>query len=305
MKVKNNFHIYAMITIVFWSLGFVLTKLALQYFSTFSLGFLRYFMASCTLLIVAVITKMKLPHKKDFPFFMLAGTLGFFFYIIAFNQGQQTVTASTGSVAISTVPVLTALIARGVYKEKMSYLQWLAIVIEFAGVAVLTLINGVLSINTGLIWLFLAALALSIYNLIQRRLTKTYTAIQTSAFSIFFGTILLAVFLPSSVKEVSNAPAIQWFYLAILGVFSSAVAYVAWSKALAKAKQTSEVSNYMFITPFLTSVLGFVIADEVPEPSTLIGGGIILLGVFIFNFGEKLYGALNNKEQSEKQKQVL
>ncbi|MBA4698720.1 MAG: DMT family transporter [Ruminococcus sp.] len=305
MKVKNNFHIYAMITIVFWSLGFVLTKLALQYFSTFSLGFLRYFMASCTLLIVAVITKMKLPHKKDFPFFMLAGTLGFFFYIIAFNQGQQTVTASTGSVAISTVPVLTALIARGVYKEKMSYLQWLAIVIEFTGVAVLTLINGVLSINTGLIWLFLAALALSIYNLIQRRLTKTYTAIQTSAFSIFFGTILLAVFLPSSVKEVSNAPAIQWFYLAILGVFSSAVAYVAWSKALAKAKQTSEVSNYMFITPFLTSVLGFVIADEVPEPSTLIGGGIILLGVFIFNFGEKLYGALHNKEQSEKQKQVL
>lgn len=305
MKVKNNFHIYAMITIVFWSLGFVLTKLALQYFSTFSLGFLRYFTASCTLLIVAVITKMKLPHKKDLPFFMLAGTLGFFFYIIAFNQGQQTVTASTGSVAISTVPVLTALIARGIYKEKMSYLKWLAIVIEFAGVAVLTLINGVLSINTGLLWLFLAALALSLYNLIQRRLTKTYTAMQTSAFSIFFGTILLAVFLPSSAKEVSNAPAIQWFYLAILGVFSSAVAYVSWSKALAKAKQTSQVSNYMFITPFLTSVLGFIIADEVPEPSALIGGGIILLGVFIFNFGEKLYEALHNKKQSEKQEQVL
>lgn len=301
MKVKNNFHIYAMITIVFWSFGFVLTKLALQYFSPFSLGFLRYFMASCTLLIVAVMTKMKLPHKKDLPLFMLAGALGFFFYIIAFNQGQQTVTASTGSVAISTVPVITALIARGVYKEKMSYLRWLAIVIEFAGVTVLTLINGILSINTGLVWLFLAALALSIYNLIQRRLTKTYTAIQTSAFSIFFGTILLAVFLPSSVKEVSNAPAIQWFYLAILGVFSSAVAYAAWSKALAKAKQTSQVSNYMFITPFLTSVLGFVIVDEVPEPSTLIGGGIILLGVFMFNFGETLYGELHNK----KQKQVL
>lgn len=301
MKVKNNFHIYAMITIVFWSLGFVLTKLALQYFSTFSLGFLRYFTASCTLLIVTVITKVKPPHKKDLPLFILAGALGFFIYIIAFNQGQQTVTASTGSVAISTVPVLTALITRGIYKEKMSYLQWLAIIIEFAGVAVLTLINGVLSINKGLIWLFLAALALSLYNLIQRRLTKTYTAIQTSAFSIFFGTILLAVFLPSSVKEVSNAPAIQWFYLAILGIFSSAVAYVAWSKALAKAKQTSQVSNYMFITPFLTSVLGFVIANEVPEPSTLIGGGIILLGVFIFNFGERLYGALHNK----KQKQVL
>lgn len=51
----------------------------------------------------------------------------------------------------------------------------------------------------------------------------------------------------------------------------------------------------MFITPFLTSLLGFIIACEVPEPSTLVGGGMILLGIFIFNFGGKLYEALRNK----------
>jgi len=296
MKAKNSFHIYAMITIIFWSLAYVLTRLALQYFTAFSLGFLRYFIASCTLIIVAVISKIKLPHKKDLPWFMLAGALGFFFYMIAFNQGQKTVTASTGSIVISTVPVLTALIARVVYKEKMSYLQWLAIAIEFAGVTVLTLMNDVLSINIGLLWLFLAALALSLYNLLQRKLTKTYSALQTSAFSIFFGTILLAIFLRVSVSEALNAPAIQWFYLAILGIFSSAIAYAAWSRAFAKAEQTSQVSNYMFITPFLTSVLGFIIADEVPEPSAIVGGGIILSGVFLFNFGGKLYRALCNKK---------
>lgn len=296
MKAKNSFHIYAMITIIFWSLAYVLTRLALQYFTAFSLGFLRYFIASCTLIIVAVISKIKLPHKKDLPWFMLAGALGFFFYMIAFNQGQKTVTASTGSIVISTVPVLTALIARVVYKEKLSHLQWLAIAIEFAGVTVLTLMNDVLSINIGLLWLFLAALALSLYNLLQRKLTKTYSALQTSAFSIFFGTILLAIFLRVSVSEALNAPAIQWFYLAILGIFSSAIAYVAWSRAFAKAEQTSQVSNYMFITPFLTSVLGFIIADEVPEPSAIVGGGIILSGVFLFNFGGKLYRALCNKK---------
>ena len=296
MKAKNSFHIYAMITIIFWSLAYVLTRLALQYFTAFSLGFLRYFIASCTLIIVAVISKIKLPHKKDLPWFMLAGALGSFFYMIAFNQGQKTVTASTGSIVISTVPVLTALIARVVYKEKLSHLQWLAIAIEFAGVTVLTLMNDVLSINIGLLWLFLAALALSLYNLLQRKLTKTYSALQTSAFSIFFGTILLAIFLRVSVSEALNAPAIQWFYLAILGIFSSAIAYAAWSRAFAKAEQTSQVSNYMFITPFLTSVLGFIIADEVPEPSAIVGGGIILSGVFLFNFGGKLYRALCNKK---------
>ncbi len=287
MKVKNNFHIYAIITILFWSLAYVLTRLALQYFTAFSLGFLRYFIASCTLIIVSVISKIKMPDKKDLPWFMLAGALGFFIYMIVFNQGQKAVTAATGSIVISIVPILTALFARGIYKEKMSYHQWFAIAIEFAGVVVLTWMNGIFSINMGLFWLFLAALSLSLYNLLQRTLTRTYSALQTSTFSIFFGTILLSIFLPASVKEVRAAPVKQWLYLAVLGIFSSAIAYVSWSKAFAKAKQTSQVSNYMFITPFVTSVLGFLIANEIPEPSTIVGGGIILLGAFLFNYRVK------------------
>ena len=296
MKLKNNFHIFAMITIIFWSLAYVLTRLSLQYFTPFSLGFLRYFVASCTLIIVWVLTRMKLPQRMDLPYFILAGALGFFFYMIAFNLGQKTVTASTGSIVIATVPLLTAFIARFVYREKMSLVQWVALIIEFAGVAVLTLINGILSFNIGLVWLFLAALALSLYNLLQRRLTKKYTALQTSAFSIFFGTILLAVFLPVSVRQITYAPPIQWVYLVILGVFSSAIAYVSWSKAFAKAEKTSQVSNYMFVTPFLTSLFGFLMADEIPELSTLVGGGIILFGVFVFNFGEKLWEVIKNRK---------
>ena len=238
---------------------------------------------------VAILTKMKLPHKADLPWFLAAGAVGFFLYMIAFNKGQETVTASTGSVVIATVPVITALLARFVYKEKLYRFQWAAIVIEFAGVLVLVLMDGVFSINIGLIWLFLAAVSLSIYNLLQRKLTKVYTALQTSAFSIFFGTVFLAVFIPTSVKEVSSAPVIQLVYVAVLGIFSSAIAYVAWSKAFAKAKQTSQVSNYMFVTPFLTSILGLLIAGEIPSRATLYGGSIIILGILVFNFGGKIF----------------
>ncbi|MDF2513374.1 MAG: protein of unknown function transrane [Herbinix sp.] len=296
MKLRDSFHPYAITTIVFWSLAYVLTRLALQHFSAFSLGFLRYFAASATLVIVAVLTRMKLPHKADLPLFLAAGAVGFFVYMISFNKGQETVTASTGSIIITTVPVITALLARFLYKEKLYKFQWIAIVIEFVGVIVLTLMDGVFSINIGLLWLFLAALSLSIYNLLQRKLTKVYTALQTSAFSIFFGTILLAVFLPASVKEASSAPAIQFAYIAVLGIFSSAIAYVAWSKAFAKAKQTSQVSNYMFVTPFLTTILGFLIADEVPSRATLMGGAIIIIGVLVFNFGGKIcFGGLKSE----------
>lgn len=289
MKFRDSFHPYAIVTIVFWSLAYVLTRLTLQYFSAFSLGFLRYLVASAALAVMAVATKMQLPRKKDLPWFLAAGGVGFFFYMIAFNQGQATVTAATGSVVIATVPVITALFARFVYAEKLAAHQWCAIAVEFAGVAVLTLMNGAFSVNTGLLWLFLAALALSLYNLLQRKLTKTYTALQASTYSILLGTCLLAVFAPSAIREASRAPAVQYLYVAVLGVGSSAVAYVSWAKAFSKAKKTSQVSNYMFVTPFLTSVLGFLLTGEVPDRATLIGGSIILLGVFLFNFGGRFF----------------
>ncbi len=289
MSFKESFHPYAIITIFFWSLSYVFTEFALQYFSPFNLAFIRFLIASVTLLSVAVITKMKVPHTKDIPLLFASGGIGFFYYMIAFNHGQAAVTASTASVVLAIVPVVTALLARFIYHERLKIFQWIAILIEFIGVIVLTMLNGIFTVNTGIIWLISASLALSIYNLLQRKLTQTYTGLQTSAYSIFSGTLMLAVFAPASMEQLIHAPAIQFIYLAVLGIFSSAVAYLSWAKAFSRAQKTSQVSNYMFITPFLASFFGFLFAGEIPDMATLVGGGIIIAGLMIFNFGENLH----------------
>ncbi|MFA7196451.1 MAG: DMT family transporter [Anaerovoracaceae bacterium] len=293
MKWKNSFHPYALITVLFWSLSYVFTRLALDSFSALSIGFLRYFFASCALAIVALSTKMKCPRRKDLPWFIASGSLGFFLYMIGFNLGLTTVTASTGSVVIATVPVMTALLASFFYKETLRTYQWMAILIEFVGVAVLMLLNSVFSVNIGLIWLFGAAISLSLYNLAQRKLTENYSPLQAATFSIFFGSLMLTVFLPGTIREMPGAEGIHYIYIAVMGVCSSAAAYAAWAKAFSRAKQTSQVSNYMFLTPFATTLLGFLMAGEVPDLPTLLGGAIILLGMLVFNFGGKLSGMLH------------
>ena len=287
MKIKS-FHFYAAVTILFWSLAYVLTRLALPYISVYSLGFLRYLVASCALIPVVVITKMRSPDKMDIKWFLAAGAVGFFIYIIIFNKGCATVTASTSSVVMATVPVITALLARFVYKERLYKFQWAAIAVEFIGVIVLTLMTGAFSMNIGLLWLLLASVLLSIYNLMQKHLTKKYSGLRTSAYSIFAGTAMLFIFLPKAAAEIQLVPPVVHLYIIILGVFSGTIAYVSWSQALARAKQTSSVSNYMFITPFLASTLGFALAGEYPDLPTIIGGSIILMGVFVFNFGGKI-----------------
>jgi Permeases of the drug/metabolite transporter (DMT) superfamily len=289
MKLKESYHPFAAITILFWSLAYVLTRMALHYFTAFPLGFLRYTVASFALLIIIIIVKAQTPKKADLKSFLLSGFLGFFLYMIAFNKGCETVTAATSSVIIATVPVITALLSCFIYREKLRIYQWAATVLEFAGVILLTLLNHEFSLNSGLLWLLLAAISLSSYNLLQRKLAKTYSGLQTSAYSIFAGTVMLYVFLPASVREVRTAPPIQLMYIIILGVFSSAIAYATWAQALKKAKQTSAVSNYMFLTPFLTTLLGFLLAGEKPDTPTIVGGAVILTGVLFFNFGGKLY----------------
>ncbi|MGI6086165.1 MAG: DMT family transporter [Acetivibrionales bacterium] len=289
MKLRDSFHPYAALTILFWSLAYVLTRFALKHFSVFSLGFLRYFSASCALLVMIPIFKIKPPKKADVKWFLVSGFFGFFLYVIAFNKGCETVTAATSSVIIACVPVITAILARVFYHEKLGVIKWTAIVIEFTGVTVLTLMNHAFSLNHGIIWLLLASVSLGVYNLLQRKLTKTYSGFQASSYSIFLGTAMLAVFLPTSIKEVIIAPPYQLLYVAILGVFSSAIAFVSWAQAFKKAGNTSSVSNYMFVTPFLTALLGFIIADEQLDMPTITGGMIILTGVLIFNFGDKLY----------------
>lgn len=288
MNIKNSFHPYAMITILFWSLAYVFTRLALKYFSPYPLGLLRYIAASAALIIVVMSKKISPPKRKDIPWFQLSGTTGFFLYMLTFNKASLTVNASTSSVIIATTPIMTAILARIFYKEKLTYIQYGAIAVSFVGVVVLTVLSGGFSVNFGLFYLICAALCLSIYNIAQRHITKTYSSLCSTSYSIFIGTLMLCIFLPSTIEETANAPAIQIFYVVILGLLSSAAAYCAWAKALSLARNVSSVSNYMFVTPFLTSILAMAIAGEKVEASTVIGGIFIFAGLILFTFAGKI-----------------
>ncbi|MDR1886208.1 MAG: DMT family transporter [Synergistaceae bacterium] len=282
---RGSFHLYALTAIFCWSLAYPFTRMAVRHFSATSLGFLRYVIASGVLAVTAAALGIAPPERRDWWRIAASGAAGFFLYMIAFNIGSITETSATGSIVVSTAPVISALLGRALYGERLSVLQWLATAVEFAGMLVLTIMSGSLSAGAGVIWLLLAAVALSAYNLLQRGLTRIYSGLRSSIYSIFAGTVMLAVFAPGAVEQASSAPPEQLVYVAILGVFTSAAAYVSWSVAMERAPDTSSVSNYMFLTPFFATILGFLIADDHPDPGTLSGGAIILFGVFLFNMG--------------------
>jgi drug/metabolite transporter (DMT)-like permease len=266
-----------------WSIAYVFTRMALRHFSPYSLGFLRYIIASALLAVIACAFGISPPARKDWGLIAASGATGFFLYMITLNTGSMTETAATNSIIIATAPIMTTLLGGVLYGEKLVSSQWFAIALEFSGIMILNIRNGSFSVGIGILWLLLAAFLLSVFNLLQRKLTKTYTGLQVSIYSIFAGTAMLSVFIREAVTEVRAADAEYILYVALLGIFSSALSYVTWSIAIKRAPHTSSAGNYMFLTPLLAAVMGFLIAGELPDLSTLLGGTVILSGVFLFN----------------------
>lgn len=286
-KKSNSYMIYAGITTVIWATAVLFTQYAQESFSSQSIGVLRYLFATAAILAVMIGKRIGPPKLKDVPKFLISGFLGFTCYVTAFNLSVQTITGATCSVIGQVIPILTAVFSCIFLHERIPVRGWIAIGMAFAGILVMALWNGAFSVNPGILWMLLAAVSLSIYNLTQRMFIKDYTAFQSTAYSIIGGTLFLLVFLPGAISEMGKATAASWGAVAYLGVCGGAVAYVFWTKAFSLAKRTSDVSNFMFAQPLIASLVGFFGRGEVPGIETILGAVLVLGGMFLFQTGQK------------------
>lgn len=280
---NNSALILAFLTVMLWSTGFVFTRIAVRDIGPFPLGLLRYGSAAVILVVIGLVKRIGLPTLKDVPLFLVLGALGFFFYQIFFNVAMTTITAATASVVTATVPVLTAFFASLLFREKLGNLGWIAVCLEFAGILVLTLWQREVSIGWGLAWMIIAALCFAGYNLIQRFAVTRYTPLQSTVYTIVASAFMFLLFLPQAIEEVRTAPVQSLLAVLFMGIFPSAIGFLLWTKALSIAKQIGDVTNFMFVTPLLSTLLEIILIGDIPDTGTITGGLMILFGVALFN----------------------
>lgn len=281
--------LFAITTVFIWSSAFPLTKVATEYITPNCLGLLRCTVASVMLLAIGKICKIRLPQKPlHYGLFLISGGLGFSLYMISFNSGMVTLSSAIGSLVIATVPVLTAVGASVLYKERIKTFGWICIGMAFAGVCILLLWGGEVTLGKGIVWIWIAAIVFCSYNLINRKLLSMgYTSIECVTWSMVAGALWLMPFAGIALSQAQAAPVNVLMVVLYLGMMPSATAYLLWSKAFSLVKKTSEVTNYQFTTPLISTVLGFIILGEVPGMSTVIGGVIIIASIVAFGLKGK------------------
>ena len=273
----------AFIAIFFWATAFVLTKVVLKEVDTTTLGVLRYFFASIIVIFILIKQKISLPKLKDIPAFVFAGFSGYAGYIVFFNMATLLSSPSTLSVINALAPAITAIVAYFIFNEKIKIIGWISMGISFCGILILTLWNGTLTVNKGVIYMLIGCVLLSLYNISQRYLTKKYSSFDVSMYSMLIGGILLVVYSPSSVRNIFSISFNSLILIIYMSVFPSIISYFFWTKAFEIAKHTTEVTSFMFVTPVLATLMGIIILGDIPKLSTLIGGVVIILGMIIFN----------------------
>lgn len=277
------------ISLVLWGSAFAGIRAALAGYPPGELVLLRFLIASASLAVWALISKMPMPRARDLPGMAALGLLGIAGYQIALTFGQQTITAGAAVLIITLTPVCMALFGTVLLGERLALLGWLGTLISFAGIALVSFgESGGVKWSPGVTLVLLATLCTSLFFVLQRPYLKRYSPFQMTAIGIWAATALMAaIWLPGLVAAVRHAPSAATMAIVYLGVLPGALAYVTWAYALSRVP-ASLLGSSLYLEPPIAIAIAFVWLGELPASLTILGGVIAIAGVVISSLWGKV-----------------
>ncbi len=271
---------------IFWSFSFIWFKIANETYQPLTIVFIRLVIAVILVSFYLWLTKgfMKI-KKEDRKLFLLLAVMEPFLYFLGESYGLTYVSATVGSVIISTIPVIATVGAWLIFRERLKAINYAGIILSFIGV-VIFLINkdGSLSFNMrGLALLFLAVFSAVGYNLTLSRLVGTYSPVFIVLVQNIIGTVLfLPVFLITGLGNFLNTPFIFKSFLPVLelSVFASCGAFIlfAYSVRYMGITKANVFTNFI---PVFTALFAFVLLGDKLSVQNITGMLVVIAGIFM------------------------
>ena len=271
-----------------WGWAWVGIRAAVQSYSPGQLALGRYTIAALVLLPFWAWRGARWPALKHWPVIAIMGITGFTIYNFSINQGEVTITAGTAALIGAALPILMAVGARWVFKEKITYAGWLGVFFAFCGVAITALgAGGALQLSSGALLVLLAMVSASVYGLLMKWMLVYYKPLELTVWSIWAGALGLVPLGSGLWQALQEAPQEATINMILLGIFPGAICYFLYAITTAKTHM-AQVASWMFLLPLISIILGWFLLGELPSLMALVGGGVTLLGAYLVNVKGKI-----------------
>ncbi|WET07884.1 DMT family transporter [Pseudomonas sp. D3] len=255
---------------------------------------LRFLLASVALLAFMACARVRLsrPDARQFVRLAVLGFFGIFFYNLCFFYGLHYINASRASLIVALNPAVIGVASWLLFKERLGAARWLGIALCLAGAGTVIvsrnpqLLQAVDNAWRGDLLIFGCVVGWGVYSLCSRELNQRLGPLQTVTWSILLGTGMLMITTLISGGITLNALAAvhlpQLLGLLYLGVVGSAVAYIGWYDGIRRIGAT-RAGVFIALNPLTAVICGAVLLDEQLTPPMLLGGAVILLGIYLCN----------------------
>jgi drug/metabolite transporter (DMT)-like permease len=238
----------------------------------------------------AVVTRQL--SRRDLLLLFLLGQVAFSLYFWMQYTGVQQTSASVASIlVVGLIPICTALLAPLFGKERLVLSLLVALLLGFAGVALivlqqplaLTLHSGFL---LGVLCLLSNAFCFALYSHLSKRYLRVISPVVLTGGTMISGAVGLGLLtlldpLHNRWQDVVLLNPTQWLALLFLALVCSVLSYFAYNVALSKL-DASRVAVSIYFEPVVAVLLGVTLLNErltwqMVLGSLAIAGSIVLV----------------------------
>jgi drug/metabolite transporter (DMT)-like permease len=267
-----------------WGASFVMGKIALTELSVPHLMLYRFLLASIAFGPFVLRARPRL-HRRDWAIVVLAAVIGVPVQFLLQFEGLARTTASHAALMIGTAPVLVAIAAFIVLRERLRPVAWIALVASTAGVALIVLqASGPVSANrpqpslAGDFLVLVSMFAAVVWILVSKRLMARHSPVVVSGLITMTGTAVLAAWVVwHNGLPPMRLAAGTWTATVALGLVATTLSTVLWNWGLAHT-DAGKAGAFINLEPVIGALLGVWILHESLGSSAIIGGLLIVGG---------------------------
>jgi drug/metabolite transporter (DMT)-like permease len=281
-------HALMLLTTFAWTANIIAGKFVLRSMSALALAQLR--VTGATILFAALFfswrgrPSLRLT-RREWKFLALTAIFGITLNQLFFIGGIGRTSAAHAGLIVALGPVMVLILSCALRLEALTLVKTLGALISFAGVGVLT--AGKAAQTHGGNWvgdaiLFVGSAVFAYYTILVKEIADRYDALTLNAVIFGLGALFMLPFGGWAVARVdwSALPAEAWWGTAFMVVFGSVIAYLIYAFALTELT-ASRVAAFAYLQPAIATGLGIWLLAETLTARVVIGGALILLGVYL------------------------